>query len=324
MKSLDQYWDSINVISILLLPLSALFYLISSLRKFAYQTGIISSYKSPVPVIIVGNINAGGTGKTPLIIELVKQLQNQGKKPGVISRGYGGQSNSWPQIVSSNTTAVQVGDEPQLIYQHTQCPLVVGPNRKDDIELLLKEFSCDVILSDDGMQHYALQRDIEICVVDANKKFGNGFFIPAGPMRESRSRLKSVDLVLHNGGDKRDFSFEMNPLDCLSMSKRDLKHGLEFFSGSTVHAVAGIGHPQRFFSMLEKQAINVIPHAYKDHHDYQLSDLIFDDNLNVLMTEKDAVKCINLSLPNHWSVPVAILLSDTAQDKLNKIFDSII
>lgn len=326
MKSLDKYWDSINVISIILLPLSALFYVISLLRKLAYKTGIMFSYQSPVPVIVIGNISVGGTGKTPLIIELVKQLQQRGKKPAVISRGYGGQSSSWPQLVTSETQAQQVGDEPQLIFQHTQCPIAVGPNRKDDIELLLSQFNCDVILSDDGLQHYALQRDIEICVVDANKQFGNEFYIPAGPLRESKARLKSVDLVLYNGAFKSSDSFEMQAADCVFMGSTDTPENVSLasFSGKTVHAIAGIGNPQRFFSMLEKNNIKIISHAFKDHHHYQISDLVFDDNLDVMMTEKDAIKCSGLDLKNHWSVPVKIVFGESAQKKLDKIFNSII
>jgi len=333
MKSLDHYWDSIYFISILLLPLSVLFYLISRVRQFLYVTKIIKSFKASVPVVVVGNISVGGTGKTPLIIELVKQLQSKGKKPAVISRGYGGRASSWPQVVGDNTSAKQVGDEPQLIFQQTRCPVVVGPNRKDDIEYLLKSFECDVILSDDGMQHYALQRDIEICVIDAEKKFGNGLFIPAGPMRESQSRLKSVDLVLYNGGNNNCRSFNMKPLQCVPVVNETLddnlrnkalpKVDLEFFSDKTVHAVVAIGNPQRFFNMLKDYNITIIPHVFNDHHAYQSSDLVFDDDLHVLMTEKDAVKCVGMNLPNHWSVPVEILLNENAQTKVNEIFNSL-
>ncbi len=322
MRRLDHYWSSINFISLLLLPLSFLFFLLSQLRKYLYHSGFYSSYQSPVPVIIIGNITVGGTGKTPLIIELVKQLQARGKKPGVISRGYGGKANSWPRIVNAQTDASQVGDEPQLIYQHTLCPIVVGPDRKADIELLLQQFDCDVILSDDGMQHYALQRNFEICIVDASRKYGNGFFIPAGPLRESLSRLEQVDLVLLNGGLNDELSFEMQPKKCIPVASNNLSEvDLKKFSGETVHAIAGIGNPQRFFSMLEVNGVNVIPHAYQDHHYYQLSDLLFEDNLNVLMTEKDAIKCRELKLEYHWSVPVDIVLSETAQNKVNQIFD---
>jgi len=324
MKRLDHYWNSVNLVSILLLPLSFIFFCLSGIRKLLYKLKLLNSYRATVPVIVVGNITVGGTGKTPFIIELVKQLQKQGKKPGVISRGYGGQSQHWPLVVNDQTSATQVGDEPQLIFQHTNCPVVVGPNRKNDIELLLEKFKCDVILSDDGLQHYAMQRDIEICIVDAIKRYGNGWFIPAGPMREGLGRLNQVDIVLYNGGDDTVPSFKMTPTMCVPVVQNKLQSiELNNFSGKTVHAVAGIGHPQRFFSMLKQYNIKVIPHAYADHHQYQLSDLVFDDEFSVLMTEKDAVKCGDLVLNNHWSVPVVISLSDSAQHKVNQIIDSI-
>ncbi len=318
MKSLHQYWNNINILSVVLLPLSALFYLMSHLRKFLYRTAIIKSYKSPVPVIVVGNISVGGTGKTPLIIELVKQLQAIGKKPGVISRGYGGAANNWPQIVNEKTNAKTVGDEPQLIFQRTKCPFVAGPNRRDDIELLLKKFACDVVLSDDGLQHYAMQRDIEIAVVDAKRKFGNGFCLPSGPLREPVSRLKQVDLVLLNGGGSDEMSFNMQATNCHSVGDNQAEaKALSFFSGKTVHAIAGIGNPARFFSMLEKNNINVIPHEFEDHYNFKKSNVCFDDELPVLMTEKDAIKCESFALKNAWAVPVEIKLSESAQNKLN-------
>jgi len=324
MKSLDQYWNNINIISIVLLPLSALFYLISQLRKFFYQAGVLASYKSPVPVIVVGNISVGGTGKTPLIIELVKQLQALGKKPGVISRGYGGAANHWPQIVNEKSSAKIVGDEPQLIFQRTKCPFVAGPNRRDDIELLLKQFECDVVLSDDGLQHYAMRRDIEIAVVDAKRKFGNGFCLPAGPLRETVSRLNQVDLVLLNGGANNEASFNVQATKCSTVgSNQTCTETLSFFSGKTVHAIAGIGNPSRFFSMLEKNNINVISHEFEDHHNFKQSDICFDDNLPVLMTEKDAIKCGTFTLKNTWAVPVKIKLSESAQNKLNVMFNDL-
>jgi len=325
MKRIDYYWNSVNYISILLWPLSLVFFCLSEIRKQLYTLNLLSSYRAPVPVIVVGNITVGGTGKTPFIIELVKQLQQQGKNPAVISRGYGGRSQHWPLVVNDQTNAAQVGDEPQLIFQRTKCPVVVGPNRKEDIELILEKFKCDVILSDDGLQHYALQRDVEICIVDAIKRFGNGWFIPAGPMRESPDRLNTVDLVLYNDGEDKLPSFKMTPTMCLPVAHDNLASvELNDFAGKTVHAIAGIGHPQRFFSMLKQHNINVIPHAYADHHRYQLSDLIFDDEFSVLMTEKDAVKCSDLVLGDHWSVPIVISLSDSAQQKVNQIIDLVL
>ncbi len=323
MKRLDYYWSSINFVSILLLPLASFFCLISLIRKYLYRLGVLKSYKAPLPVVVIGNITVGGTGKTPLIIELVKQLQVQGRKPGVISRGYGGNAKSWPQVVNEVTSAEKVGDEPQLIFQHTACPLVVGPDRQQDIELLLKKFDCDVILSDDGLQHYALQRDIEIAVVDAQKRFGNGFCLPSGPLRESVSRLQQVDMVLLNGGAEQDMAFTMQATQCVSVGlEKSNSLSLNSFSGKTVHAVAGIGNPDRFFLMLKAHNIKVIPHSFEDHYIYKQSDLNFNDDLPVLMTEKDAIKCMQFTLLNHWSVPVDIKLTKSAQSRIDQIWQN--
>lgn len=322
LKPLDHYWYSTNIISLLLLPLAGLFCSISYIRSLLYRLGILKSYRAPVPVIIIGNISVGGTGKTPLIIELVKQLQSQGRKPGVISRGYGGNASNWPQVVDVQSSANMVGDEPCLIYQHTTCPMTVGPDRKQDIELLLSRFDCDIVLCDDGMQHYALQRDIEIAVIDAQRMFGNRLCLPSGPLREPVSRLQSVDLVLFNGADEDQQGFVMQAQDCQKISTNE-SLALADLAGQTVHAVAGIGNPQRFFAMLKKQGLKVIPHEFADHHDYQLSDVLFDDDLTVLMTEKDAVKCKAFDLTKHWSVPIEINLSTSAQLKITQLFDSL-
>ncbi|VAW62242.1 Tetraacyldisaccharide 4'-kinase [hydrothermal vent metagenome] len=323
MKSLDVYWRDINAISLLLLPVSALFCLLSKLRLQLYKQNILKSYKAPVPVLVVGNISVGGTGKTPLIIELVKQLQSQGRTPGVISRGYGGRSRVWPRVVNANSTADQVGDEPELIYQHTQCPLVVGPHREQSIKLLLEQFNCDVLLSDDGMQHYAMQRDIEIAVVDAQRQFGNGFCLPAGPLRETTSRLNQVDLVLYNGGDSQQNSFSMRATHCLAVGRESDRVDLVRFSGQKLHAIAGIGNPQRFFDMLKRFGIDVIEHPFPDHHQFSEANLLFNDAMPVLMTEKDAVKCRHFKLSDHWAVSITIDFSDDAQTKLDRIFNSL-
>jgi len=321
MKSLDQYWNSLNLVSVLLLPLSGIFCLLAKFRKFLFDTGFLHRYQSPVPVVIVGNISVGGTGKTPLLIALVQQLQQAGVKPGVISRGYGGQSTVWPQRVVSTSTAEQVGDEPVLIFQRTGCPIVVGPDRKQDIELLLKSYACDLILSDDGMQHYALQRDKEIAVVDVSRQFGNGFCLPSGPLREPVNRLLTVDLVLINGGAKEENAFNLKNSNCYAVSDLlDESCALATFSGHKVHAVAGIGNPQRFFDMLIEQGIDVIPHVFADHYRYDIDDVQFNDNYPVLMTEKDAVKCHSFDLHNHWAVRVDAVLTDTAQKNINQLF----
>ena len=324
MKRLDYYWYSLNFISIILLPLTGLFCFLSSVRRTLYKTGFLQSYKAPLPVIVVGNITVGGTGKTPLIIELVKMLQSQGKKPGVISRGYGGKAHTWPQVVNNLSNADLVGDEPQLIFKSTQCPVVVGPDRRQDIELLIKQFDCDVILSDDGLQHYKMKRDFEIVVVDAKRGFGNGLCLPSGPLRERVSRLKQVDMVLYNGGHENDVAFSLQPSKCHAISHNQIEAvELECFSGKRVHAIAGIGNPDRFFNMLEEYDINVIKHAFDDHYDFTKSDLNFNDEYPVLMTEKDAIKCSDFELSNHWSIPVEVRLSASAKAGLQQIIDVI-
>lgn len=324
MKRLDYYWQSFNFVSLLLLPLAGLFCIISFIRANLYRCGFFKSYKAPVPVIVVGNITVGGTGKTPLIIELVKQLQAAGKSPGVISRGYAGASTSWPQIVDEHASAIQVGDEPKLIHMRTACPVVVGPNRQDDIELLQKNYNCNVILSDDGLQHYALQRDYEIVVIDAQRMFGNGLCLPAGPLRETVAKLQQVDLVLLNGGESDEFSFSLQAETCFPLNQStDEKILLSQFAGKTVHAVAGTGYPTRFFNMLKNLQINVIEHAFPDHYVFLQEDLLFKDELAVLMTEKDAVKCTGFELQNHWSVPVDVVFSNSAETKLKQLLNSI-
>ncbi len=324
MKTIDHYWSSINPVSILLLPVTAIFCSLSYLRRSLYYLNIFKRYRSPVPVIVVGNISVGGTGKTPLIIELVRQLQHKGYTPAVISRGYGGESEEWPLRVGPATSAGLCGDEPALIFMKTGCPVVVGPDRRQDIECLLKDTQCDIILSDDGMQHYALQRNGEIAVVDAQRMFGNRLCLPSGPLREPVSRLKQVDLVLYNGLDN-DCGFVMQaqalqPVSDLHASQTELSK----FKGQTVHAIAGIGNPNRFFGMLEASGLNVIPHAYADHHKYSEKDVLFDDDLAVLMTDKDAVKCREFSLHNTWSVGVDVQLTEQAQVQINRLFDSLL
>lgn len=324
MKPIDHYWSGFNPVSIGLLPLTLIFCCLVFIRKALYRLSILPSYHAPVPVIIVGNISVGGTGKTPLIIDLVKQLRARGLKPGVISRGYGGESSRWPVTVSATSTAREVGDEPCLIYQKTAVPLVAGPSRKADIETLLSQHDCDIILSDDGMQHYALKRDLEIAIVDAKRGFGNGLCLPSGPLREPRSRLKQVDLILYNGGAGDAASFTLQADSYEPLSAQSSAQPLSGLMGEKVHAVAGIGHPQRFFDMLTDQGLVVIPHAFPDHYQYQQGDLDFADDLPILMTDKDAVKCQGFSRPGLYTVPVKMELTGIAQARIDRLIDSLL
>jgi tetraacyldisaccharide 4'-kinase len=316
MQRLDHYWYSQNPVAWVLLPLSLLFCAVSLVRRFAYVKGMLPGYAMPVPVIIVGNISVGGTGKTPLLIALCEYLVRQGYKPGVISRGYGA-SISGEYSVAENDDAATCGDEPLLIKQRTGCPVMIGSDRVAAAKKLLAENDCDVILSDDGMQHYRLKRDIEIAVVDTLRKFGNGFCLPAGPLREPRSRLSKVDMVVHHGKSDHKYHFSLEFGTAINLETGE-QRDMESFTAGKAHAVAGIGHPGRFFRQLQALGVEVTEHAFPDHHVYTSSDIDYADSLPILMTEKDAVKCKRLQSVNTaggtneniWAVPVSAKLSD--------------
>lgn len=307
MKSLDHYWYDLNIIALLLWPASLLFRVLVRFRRVAYQLGLFKSYKMPKPVIVIGNISVGGTGKTPLIIELSNQLQSWGYKVGVISRGYGG-IGPWPHQLVEDADASVSGDEPVQIFQRTNAAVIVGPDRVEDINLLCQQNEIDIILTDDGLQHYRMQRDLELVVIDNARQFGNGFCLPAGPLREPVSRLGKKSWCVFNGGNNK-YSFEIKPTSVKQLTAGEVK-SLESFAGLTVHAVAGIGNPGRFFNMLKKCDVNVIEHAYPDHHQFTKDDLTFDDDLFVLMTEKDSVKCCAIDNDKLWYVSIDIELSE--------------
>ena len=323
MQRLDHYWYSQNLIAWLLLPLAGLFCLIGSIRRVLYRRGFLPRFRSPVPVIIIGNISVGGTGKTPLLIHLCQQLKQKGLRPAVISRGYGGRADRYPVLVHAHSRADEVGDEPLLIARRTGCPVAVGPDRAEDVECLQAEADVDIILADDGLQHYRLLRDAEVAVIDATRLFGNGFCLPSGPLREPVSRLQSVDMVIVNGGDAGAVSFRLVAEQAVALSDPGQTRALQSFSGQRVHAVAAIGNPQRFFQTLRQQGIDCIEHVFPDHYTFHRDELIFDDGLPVLMTEKDAVKCLQLHLNHHWYVPVDIILSDTARQGFNTIIEQV-
>lgn len=307
MKALDHYWYDINTVAIFLWPVSLLFRTLVWFRRKAYALGVFESFKVAKPLIVIGNLSVGGTGKTPLIIELNKLLTDMDLKVGVISRGYGG-TGPWPHQLTDQSSAAVSGDEPVQLFQRTKLPIVVGPNRVDDAKLLCKENNVDIILADDGLQHYRMQRDLELIVVDQQRQFGNGFCLPAGPLREPLSRLNEKSWCVFNGGDQY-YSFQIKPSNTVQLNtKRTVK--LQYFENKTVHAVAGIGNPQRFFNMLKDNGINVIEHAFQDHHNFTVDDLNFNDDLAVLMTEKDSVKCQNIDNERLWYVAIDITLSD--------------
>lgn len=296
------------------LPLAALYGLVVRMRRAWYRRGWLRARKLPVPVVVVGNIVAGGAGKTPLAIALVEALRARGFKPGAVSRGYGGTARA-PMLLDAQPDSAVVGDEPALIRIRTGAPVAIGADRPSAAMLLLGE-GVDVIIADDGLQHYALARDVEICVVDGARGLGSGRLLPAGPLREPAARLDEVDFVVCNvdASTRGDPSNPAIPLrlhgDIARNLRDDLDRSLASFAGTRVHGVAGIGHPPRFFDALRAAGIDVIAHPFADHHRYTPADLDFGDGLPVLMTEKDAVKCRAFAQANWWSVPVTAELPE--------------
>ncbi|ART79024.1 tetraacyldisaccharide 4'-kinase [Oceanisphaera avium] len=293
----------------LLAPFSALFWLLSALRRMLYRLGIKSSYRAPVPVIVVGNLSVGGNGKTPVVVWLVQWLRAQGYQPGVISRGYGGKSAHYPLKVEATTCPSVAGDEPVLIAKRTGCPLVVGPKRGEAAALLAR-LGADIIISDDGLQHYALARDIELVVVDGERRFGNGYLLPMGPLRERPWRLKQVDAIINNGGPAHDQEYLMTlaPGDLIAVGRTA---GFAPHPPQTVHALAGIGHPPRFFSMLQQLGFKLAKCiALSDHEPVAPHLLQSLATLPLLVTEKDAVKWPP-EAKNTWYVPVDAHLPQT-------------
>ncbi|MGH8042309.1 MAG: tetraacyldisaccharide 4'-kinase [Rudaea sp.] len=285
--------------------LAGVYAVLTALRRSLYRRGVLRSVRLRVPVVVVGNITVGGTGKTPMTIALIAALRARGFRPGVISRGYGGSARV-PQIVSADADPAQVGDEPVLIARATGVPVAIGRDRAAAARLLLQVDGIDLVIADDGLQHYKLCSNVEICVIDGERRSGNGRLLPAGPLREPGARLESVDFRVCNGGVRQSGEYPMRLIGDLAVALLDetRKQPLHAFTGRRVHAVAAIGNPQRFFMQLCAAGIDVVEHTFADHHAFAASDLQFADDLPVLMTEKDAVKCRAFANPQHWYVPV--------------------
>ncbi|HMK86718.1 MAG TPA: tetraacyldisaccharide 4'-kinase [Steroidobacteraceae bacterium] len=287
-----------------LVPLSLLYGAVSGCRRYLYAKHLRRSTRMQRPVVIVGNLTVGGTGKTPLVCWLVARLAEQGFRPGVVTRGYGGSTRE-VRIIEACDDPKVVGDEPILLARRTGVPVAVGRDRPAAAQLLVGA-GCDVIVSDDGLQHYALARDCEVVVIDGDRRFGNGWLLPAGPLRESRSRLSVADAVVVNGGRALlpgAFSMRLEARSAIALAGGRTS-ALQVFAGTQVHAVAGIGHPERFFNMLRAHGIEVLGHPLADHARLGPKDILFPDDKPVLMTEKDAVKCVNAADERHWYVPV--------------------
>jgi tetraacyldisaccharide 4'-kinase len=288
-----------------LLPLSLAYGAVSGSRRFLYVKRLRKSTVNSHPVIVVGNLSVGGTGKTPLVCWLVARLAERGMKPGVVTRGYGGSSGK-VQLIEPSDDPNAVGDESILLARRTRVPVAVGQDRPAAAQLLTGA-GCDVIVSDDGLQHYALARDCEIVVIDGDRRFGNGWLLPAGPLRETPARLSAADATVVNGGRALlagAFSMRLEAKSVVSVIDGTVKP-LNAFAGESVHAVAGIGNPERFFNMLRAHGIEVQGHPLPDHARLRREDIMFADHRPVLMTEKDAVKCAGLADGRHWYVPVS-------------------
>ncbi|HEY5994076.1 MAG TPA: tetraacyldisaccharide 4'-kinase [Gallionellaceae bacterium] len=311
MARIERHWYGITPLHLLLLPLSLLFGLIAAARRLCYRLGIFQSVKLPVPVVVVGNITVGGSGKTPLALWLAQQLLDAGWHPGIISRGYRGSADAAqspaPQEVLPDSSPAETGDEPLLMAQRRLCPVWIGRDRPAAARALLSAHpECDVLISDDGMQHYRLGRDAEIAVVDGHRRIGNGFLLPAGPLREPVSRLDTVDAVVVNGGadGHGKFGMKLHGEQFHNLLNPENTRQAGDFNGSRLHALAGIGHPERFFKYLESLGLAITRHPLPDHHHYTAADLAIAGADAILMTEKDAVKCAPYADEKCWVLRV--------------------
>lgn len=309
-QQLEKTWYGNTGLTLVLRPVAWLFIVLVTLRRFVYKNGLKKPVKLPIPVIVVGNLTVGGTGKTPLVIWLVNFLKTAGYKPGVISRGYSGRARNWPQQVRPDADPAMVGDEAVVISRRTGAPMAVGPSRVTDAQALLQHADVDVIVSDDGLQHYALERSIEIAVIDGVRRFGNGLCLPAGPLRERASRLETVDCRVTNGvAAQGEYAMKYRADSVINLLSNETRP-LTDFKGMTVNAIAGIGNPDSFFNFLRANGIRLHARAFPDHHHYRATDLAFTGDEIVFMTEKDAVKCERFARDNWWYIPLETILPD--------------
>lgn len=313
-ERLESAWYGVGRVPWWAAPLAALYGMAMRMRRACYRLGLLRQVRLPVPVVVIGNLSVGGTGKTPVTIAVAEVLRRRGYTPGVVSRGYGG-SQVEPVLLDATPDPARVGDEPCLI-RASGVPVAVGRDRPAAARLLI-DAGCNVLIADDGLQHYALARDVEICVIDGVRRFGNGRLLPAGPLREPLSRLNRVDFRVSNGGvvAPGDVPMQLQGGLVRALADDHVKP-LADFAGQTVHAVAAIGHPQRFFASLRTQGITVVEHAFPDHHAFAAADLAYADGRAVLMTEKDAVKCRTFAQPHWWAVPVRAVLPPDFYDEL--------
>ena len=315
-----QVWYGNSIAANLLQPLAYVFAALVALRRWAYKHGFFAQEDVSVPVIVVGNITVGGTGKTPLVAWLAQRLTDSGYRPGIVSRGYGGSDNRTPRPVDSTSNPAEVGDEALVLARQTHAPVCVCTDRVAAARHLLAQTDVNIVIADDGLQHYRLARDIEIVVLDGDRMLGNGRFLPAGPLRESVDRLQEVDLVLINGKARHqsDYAFNLAPQKAVELNTSKVC-ALSEFSGSRVWAVAGIGNPKRFFEMLISFGIEPIDVNVSDHGEISLEALRQQEAYPILMTEKDAVKYLASPVPNAWYVPVSVAMPESAQNAVMEL-----
>lgn len=301
--SLTSLWYKKSLAIYPLIPFSLVYRAVVAIKRLSYQRGWCKTTEFPVPVIVVGNLTVGGTGKTPFLITLANYLVSAGHRPGVVSRGYGAKTTQFPLLVTAESDPMQAGDEPVLIARRTPCPVVIAPDRVAAINALLAQNNCDVVLSDDGLQHYKMGRALEIVLIDGQRRFGNGWCLPAGPLREPPSRLATVNFVVCQG-EPEPGEWRMRLVAGELYNLRDPSRKFAIARGKVVHAVAGIGNPSRFFQQLREMGMVVIEHAFPDHYCYSPRDIDFGLDAVVIMTEKDAVKCHRFAEDNVWCLPV--------------------
>lgn len=323
MRLAPAWWASRNLPAIAWLPLAGVFGVLAALRRGAFRAGLLKRDRMPVPVIVVGNIAVGGSGKTPVVAWLAGVLRAAGYVPGVVSRGYGA-AVAGVAMVTVDSDPKACGDEPVLLAQLTDCPVAVGVDRPAAARALLRAHpECTVIISDDGLQHYPLQRDIEIAVVD-EATLGNRWLLPAGPLREPLRRLASVDLVIAHGqlsiammqslGSGTVASMRLEGELLRRVAGGGERRPLADLRGQRVHAMAGIGRPERFFQQLRDAGLEVVPHAFPDHHCFRPEDLDFAPGEVKIMTAKDAVKCRSFASADVWQLPVVARIDARASD----------
>jgi tetraacyldisaccharide 4'-kinase len=322
---IEKIWYSSHPLAIALLPLSWIYSLIIMLRRLCYQSGLIAVNQIDAPVIIVGNIAVGGTGKTPLVIWLAEYFKGKGFRPGIISRGYGGKFSGKSQQVRPDSNPTLVGDEPVLISKRTNCPVAIAVQRRKAAEELIEHCGCNLILCDDGMQHYSLGRDLEIAVIDGQRRFGNGHCLPAGPLREPITRLKTVDFVVSKyTAGRHEYKMEYTYGDLVWLKDPSRTMPVSELNGQSVHAISGIGNPNRYYSYLRNNKLHIINHEFPDHHPFTKEDVTFHDSLPVVMTEKDAVKCTDYATEHHWYLPITAVLPESFTYRLEALMKDII